>query len=190
MFRRFWFDVSGVALPGQTNRLAVQINRMPEELAPMLMGSDGPYNGPVGGLPDRTRQVLKDLKTQGDLGFDWSANVWALGIWKDVRMEATGPVRIDWTRVETSLNGNYAHANVHATLEVDSLSDLPLEATFCITGHGQNVVKRVNATLVKGRNLVKADLSLDRPALWWPNGQVSSRSTRWRPNFNRLAANF
>ena len=171
MFRRFWFDVSGVALPGQTNRLAVQINRMPEELAPMLMGSDGPYNGPVGGLPDRTRQVLKDLKTQGDLGFDWSANVWALGIWKDVRMEATGPVRIDWTRVETSLNGNYAHANVHATLEVDSLSDLPLEATFCITGHGQNVVKRVNATLVKGRNLVKADLSLDRPALWWPNGQ-------------------
>jgi len=171
MFRRFWFDVSGVALPGQTNHLAVQIDRMPEQLVPMLIGSDGPFNGPVFGLADRTRKVLKDLKAHGDLGFDWSANVWTLGIWKDVRITATGPARIDWMRVESTLASNYTHATVHATLEVDSLSNLPVVAEFCITGSGQRTTKRVDATLSKGLNLIKAELSLDRPALWWPNGQ-------------------
>ena len=171
MFRRFWFDVSGVALPGQTNRLAVQINRMPEELVTVLKGSDGPYNGPMGGLPDRTRRVLKDLKTQGDLGFDWSANVWALGIWKDVRMVATGPARIDWTRVETTLDDNFKHATVRATLEVDSLTNQSYEAVFRITGHGQKIVKHVSAKLVNGHNRIMTELSLNRPALWWPNGQ-------------------
>jgi beta-mannosidase len=171
MFRRFWFDVTGVAVPGQTNHLAVQINRMPEALVPMLIGSDGAFNGPVGGLMDRTRQILKDLKTPGDLGFDWSANVWTLGIWKDVHLEATGPVRIDWTRVETTLDSNYTHATVHAILEVDSLSDLPVQVEFSITSHGQHATKRVAASITKGFNLIKAELSLDRPALWWPNGQ-------------------
>ena len=55
-------------------------------------------------------------------------------------------------------------------MEVDSLADLPVQATFRIDG-GAAAAKTVAATLEKGRNLIKAELLVERPALWWPNGQ-------------------
>ena len=202
MFRRFWFDVSGVALPGQTNRLAVQINRMPESLVPMLIGADAPDSG--GGPSDpywfvhginRTRQILKDLKAPGIWSYDWSANVWTLGIWKDVRIEATGPVRIDWTRVETTLDNDstqvvappspqragvvtvsqgsntFSRATVKATLEVDSVTKSSVRASFRVRGVNMDISKSMAVTLTNGPNLIKTELLIERPALWWPSGQ-------------------
>jgi len=177
MFRRFSFDVSSVAKPGETNRLAVQVARMPDELMPWMVNSDGPdipyqkywfLNG-----INRTRAILKDLKTPGNFSYDWSTNVWTLGIWKDVRLEATGPARIEWTRVGTALNGTFSRAVVTAGLEVDSLVDQPARAKFCISGQGPDVVREVDVKLEPGRNMVIAELPVDRPALWWPNGQGS-----------------
>ncbi len=176
MFRRFWFDVSAVAQPGKVQHLSVQISRMPEELVPLLIGSDGPLSAMgtanffLHGI-NRTRQILKDLKTPGNWSYDWSTNVWTLGIWKDVRIQATGPARIDWTRVETKLDNNYTHATIHTSLEVDSLIAGPAQAKFFIHGLTGDVSKTVDVTLTKGRNIIKADLSLDHPALWWPSGQ-------------------
>ena len=174
MFRRFQFDVSAAARPGQVNRLAVQIARMPEELVPYLANSDGPD---IPGQPywflnglNRTRQLLKDLKTPGNFSYDWSTNVWTLGIWKHVRLESTGPARIDWTRVQTTLADDHSQATVKASLEVDSLAELPVRATFRIGG-GAAATKSVAAALKRGRNRIEAELLLEHPALWWPNGQ-------------------
>ncbi|MHB1767539.1 MAG: glycoside hydrolase family 2 protein [Phycisphaerae bacterium] len=202
MFRRFWFDVSAVARPGRANLLVVQLARMPEKLAPLLKASDGPDSGGGPSSPtwfvygiNQTIQVLKDLKTPGNWGYDWSTNVWTLGIWKDVYINATGPVRIDWTRVETTLDNDYtrailpptpegagvvtmspgsnsfARATVHVTLEVDSLTNGTVRVNFQVRGANADVSRSIDATLTKGLNVIKAKLSLDRPALWWPNGQ-------------------
>lgn len=201
-FRRFWLDVSDVALPGQTNRLAVRIERMPEELVPYLIDSDAADSG--GGPNDphwfvhginRTRQLLKDLKSPGVWSYDWSTNVWTLGIWKGVQIEATGPVRIAWTRVETTLDDDhnevvknpsperagvitvsrgantFSKATVHATLEVDSTIAGPVQAKIRVHGPNADVSTTVDAVLVEGPNRIKAVLSLDHPELWWPNGQ-------------------
>ena len=177
MFRRFEFDVSGSVLPGETNRLAVWVARMPEELVPLLVNSDGPGEkdpfGPFGFMTgvNKTRERLKDLKTPGNFSYDWAFNVWTLGIWKDARLEITGPARIDWTRVETALADNFTAATVTATLEVDSLTEGPAQASFRLIGPTQTAPQTVNAVLNKGRNLVTAKLSVPQPALWWPNGQ-------------------
>ncbi len=176
MFRRFEIDVSGVIQTGQTNYMAVWIARMPEELVPYLINSDGPGEkdpfGPYGFMTgvNKTRKRLKDLKTPGNFSYDWSFNVWTLGIWKDARLEITGPARIQWTRVETALTKDYANATVSATLEVESLADQQVQATFRVTGPGQGVAKKLEATLKQGRNLVSAELPVERPSLWWPNG--------------------
>lgn len=175
-FRRFWFDVTAAAMPGQVNRLAVQISRMPEELVPVLIGSDGPMSGEgtstyyFDGM-NRARQILKDLKAPGNWSYDWSTNVWTLGIWNDVRIEATGDARIDWTRVETTLENSYTHATIHASLEINSLADTAVQARFSIHGPTGDASKTVGATLSKGLNVIKTDIPLDHPALWWPNGQ-------------------
>jgi beta-mannosidase len=177
MFRRFQFDVSSVVRPGQTNHLAVWIARMPEELVPYLVNSDGPGEkdpfGPFGFMTgvNRTRQRLKDLKTPGNFSYDWAFNVWTLGIWKDVRLEATGPARIDWTRVETSLADNFNRVMIRPTLEVNSLSGASAEVVLTVTGPGTKVSQKAQATLKAGTNFIKAEIPLDRPSLWWPNGQ-------------------
>lgn len=172
MFRPLQFDVSKLARSGRANHLVVQLARMPDKLVPGIMGSDGPFNGPMRPISFATVEIFKDLvKTPGDLCFDWSTNVWTLGIWKDVFIEATGPARIDCTRVETTLDNHYTHATVHATLEVDSLADGVYRAVFRIRGQGADISKTVEAKLKQGRNVIQAELPLDRPALWWPNGQ-------------------
>ncbi len=173
MFRRFCLDVSAVAVPGQTNHLAVQINRMPEVLMPMIVGSDGAYNGPVAGLMDRTREVLKDLKPSGGDGLPlthWSANetYWALGIWKDdAPWMASGPARIDWTRVETTLSSNYTHATVHARHW--KLTAFPIFQ--CWQTFASRVMKpmchhaRGCDPLTKGSNVIKAEMSLEHTGI-------------------------
>jgi beta-mannosidase len=172
MFRRFWFDVTEQAHSGRVNRLAVRVKRMPERVLPLLLSTDGP--GVNGGFPsgiDLTRQILKDLKSPTNWGWDWGTNIWTLGIWKDVRLVATGPARIDWTRVQSALNTDFTQATITATLEIDSLKDLPVKASFRVSGNAQRAEAIVFSTLTRGRNVVEARLTLDKPDLWWPNGQ-------------------
>ena len=177
MFRRFAFDVSQDARPGQMNHLAVWIARMPDDLLPVLVNSDGPGDkdpyGPYGFMTgvDRTRERLKDLKTPGNFSYDWAFNVWTLGIWKDVRLEATGPAHIEWSRVETVSANDGAGARVRVALEVDSSALLPAKAFFQVTGPGPASSQEMGVALKKGRNVVSAEMELKQPRLWWPSGQ-------------------
>ncbi|MCL5099346.1 MAG: glutamine amidotransferase, partial [Candidatus Omnitrophica bacterium] len=176
MFRRFWFDVADHLKPGEKNQLAVRITRMPDELLPYLVNSDGKMSGQgtpyffVDGM-NKTRQVLKGLKSVTNFGYDWGVNVWTLGIWKDVRLEASGPARIDWVQVQTALSDHYQKAVITARLEVNSPASLRAKALFRLHGSGQEMVSTVNTDLTEGTNVVTAQLVLDQPALWWPNGQ-------------------
>ncbi|MCY2990180.1 MAG: discoidin domain-containing protein [Planctomycetota bacterium] len=148
MFKRFQFDVTTVAKPGQSNQLAVRVARR------------------VGDWNERN-----PWKSATNLGWDWGTSVATLGIWKDVRLEATGPARIDWTRVQTTLSEDHAKATVIVSLEIDSAAELSAKARFRVSGQGQAVDATVQAALKKGSNRLTAELPLERPALWWPNGQ-------------------
>ena len=97
MFKRFWFDVTAVARPGAMNQLAVQIAKR---------------------ISDTQEKIPWQSAT--NVGWDWGTPVATMGIWKDVRLEATGPARIDWTRVQTALSEDHARATVTVTLEIDS----------------------------------------------------------------------
>jgi beta-mannosidase len=171
MFRRFWFDASAYLRAGEVNRVAVRIARMPDDIAPLVVQTDGSGVGSpfVEGIA-RTRVTLKDLKSPTNWGWDWGTNLWTLGIWKDVRLEAGGPARIDWVRVQSALRDDHAAATITAALEIDSASALPARMVFRISGHGSAATASVERVLVPGPNTVEARLPLDHPALWWPNG--------------------
>lgn len=172
MYRRFNCDVTEAVLPGVRNRLAVRIVRMPDALAPLVTETDGEgvSSAFMSGIHE-TRKALKDLKSPTNWGWDWGVNIWTLGIWKDVRLEATGPARIDWTRIQTTLNDDFTKATVKATLEIDSSADLSADVEFHISGQSQKANLTVATALKKGRNVVEAELAMEQPALWWPNGQ-------------------
>ena len=168
MFRRLWLDATKAVRPGQINRLAVKIARIPPELVAAMAAAD--YLK-VTEASSAVRQHLKELKISTNSGYDWSVAIYTLGIWKDVRMEATGPARIAWSRVQTELKENYSKAIVRVKLDVGSLADLKARASFSIVGHSDSVTKTVEVHLATGANAVEAELSIEHPALWWPNGQ-------------------
>ena len=177
MFRRVELDATAAAKPGEVNRLAVRIAKMPDEIAPMLIHSDGPMSDGFVEAIIATRKALKELKSPTNFGWDWGINIWTLGIWKNVRLEATGPARIAWTRVRTELSDNFRKATVRVNLEIDSQKDGNAKASFSITGPGEQEAatgqfqKILDVTLKQGTNHVEAELPLDHPSLWWCNGQ-------------------
>ena len=88
---------------------------MPDALLPLVVSTrrPGERRGRSSTASIADAQVLKDLKSPTNCGWDWGTNIWTLGIWKDVRLEATGPARIDWTRVQTDLADDYAEGHGH-----------------------------------------------------------------------------
>lgn len=175
-FARFEFDVSQIARPGGKNHLAVKIKRMPEELGRCLRASDGALSGL--GTPDwfincynYTRQTLKDLKSGSNYSYDWGVNIYTLGIWRDAWLEASGPARIERVQVQTELTDNYQKAIIKPRLELDSQSAVKVRAIFRVHGHGVDKTVVAEAPLEEGGNIVGAQLAVEKPALWWPNGQ-------------------
>ena len=183
MFRRFSFDVAGIIKPGERNSLAVKIERIPAELAHILSASDGAMSGGGENYPkewgpdffvvgiNQTRHLLKDLKSPTNYGWDWGVNVYTLGIWQDVRLEAGGDARIEWLQVKTELSGDQRAAAVKVKLEIDSLGALDVAAAITVRGQGASLTAKAQAALSQGDNSVELELALDDPALWWPLGQ-------------------
>lgn len=183
MFRRFGFDVAGIIKPGETNHLALRIERIPEELVHILAASDGAMSGGGENYPqewgpdffvvgiNQTRQLLKGLKSPTNYGWDWGVNVYTLGIWQHARLEASGDARIEWLRVATALTDDLRRAAVRVKLEIDSLSAMNAQVSARIEGHGAALESLATVALAPGENEVDIALELIEPALWWPNGQ-------------------
>ncbi len=174
MFRRFQFDVTETVRPGRMNRLAVRIARIPQELIAVMASSDAKGGANVGAAINATRLRLKELKSPTNCAWDWAVAVWTLGIWKDVRLEATGPARIEWVRAQTPLADDYRRGTVRVQLDVDSAEDMAARAVFRVRRLNESEIRAtrcVDVALKKGPNEVQGELVLENPALWWPSGQ-------------------
>jgi beta-mannosidase len=177
MFRRFEFDVTDIVLPGKNNVLAVKVDKIPDELLPYIVGSNGKNSGAgtdyyfLNGI-NKTRKTLKDLKTATNFGWDWGTNIWTLGIWKDVRFESTSASRIQWTRVRSELSDAYKTANISVMLNVNTSGNAGVgKLKLRLKGNGSDKATISNVSLREGDNVLTGTIRLQDPALWWPNGQ-------------------
>lgn len=175
MFRRFEFDVAAQIVPGEPNTLDVRIEQIPAVLIPFIEKGDGKLSGRytdwffIKGIL-KTIETLKDLKSPTNFAYDWGFNIWTLGIWKDVRLEASGPAVMKHVKIETPLENDYAKAVVRVDAAVDSLAKLDGTLRLTVSGHGPDQVVEKKLALSEGSNAVHAEVPLDHPALWWPNG--------------------
>ena len=120
---------------------------------------------------NQTRQLLKDLKSPTNFGWDWGVNIYTLGIWQDARLEASGDARIEWLGVRTELHDDCRRATVRVKLEIDSLSAMNAQVIMRIESHGEALESINSVVLAQGESDVDIALELIEPALWWPNGQ-------------------
>jgi len=180
-FGRFGFEASHVLKRGHLNQLAVRVKRAPEDTLRDLAASSRAKS--AFGTDDwflfgyvRMRELLKDPRSATSFGWDWAPNLFNLGIWRDVRVELTGPARIEWVQIQTPLSNDYGKAVLKLRLEVDSLSRLDARTTFRIRGHRSSREATTRSSIAIGANVVEAEMTLDKPQLWWPNGHGSQPS--------------
>jgi beta-mannosidase len=154
MFTKAVFDVTENLLYGAENLLAVVI-----EAAPLEETQVG-----------RTSRV-STLKTRMNYWWDFCPRMLHVGIWDDVYLEITGPVRIEDVFVRPLLSENLDRANVSVLLELDSSIRGRVDVEIALHQAGSlRYDYWTHLDLEIGPVSRQTCFELDSPRLWWPNG--------------------
>jgi beta-mannosidase len=145
MFRPVEFDISERLR--EENHLAVVID-------------PAPAGEPQVGRTDRVRTH----KSRMGYGWDFCPRMVHQGIWDDVLLHASGPVRIDDVWVRPLLAADHARAEVQVEVRTSGAGG----AVEVMLRAGPHTVAAGRADLAGGRAVLSLDL--ERPEIWWPNG--------------------
>ncbi len=170
-FIRGNFDVTGMLKPGATNALAVQISPPPHPGIPQeqsVKGGPGENGGAM---------CLDGPTFVATEGWDWIPAIRDrdTGIWQDVRLTATGEVKLGDPQVVTTLPlPDTSHASIEITVPVANTSNAPVQGILTASFDQVTVTKSV--TVAPGESIIKltpaefSQLNVTHPRLWWPNG--------------------
>ena len=170
-FIRGVFDVTTVLKPGETNVLVVRISPPPHPGIPQEQSIKG-GPGENGGL-----MCLDGPTFVATEGWDWIPAIRDrnTGIWQPVLLAASGGVKIGDTQVVTKLPLPATdHADVEITVPLENATDSPVHGMLKAGFDQVTVTKEV--TVPPGKSIVKltssefAQLIVQNPRLWWPNG--------------------
>ena len=123
------------------------------------------YIWPGPGDPSHHVSNIRHIrKVQCHGGWDWGLCIPVSGVNGDISLGASDGARLEHLHTEQVLQDNKAKLTVIA--EIDSICALEKEIVWTFNGE----TKRVNASLVPGKNTVTAEFLVENPALWYPNG--------------------
>ena len=170
-FIRGTFDVTGILRPGKMNVLAVRVSPPSHPGIPQEQSIKG-GPGANGGM-----MCLDGPTFVATEGWDWIPAIRDrdTGIWQPVMLRATEDVIIGDPQVVTTLPlPSTASAKVDITVPLTDAGDRPVRARLTAQFEGVTVTKEVD--LQPGENTVQlmpaefAQLDVQHPRLWWPNG--------------------
>jgi len=170
-FLRGRIDVTAVARPGETNGLAVLVRRVAHPGVPTHKLLDHRHqNGGLLGLDSPT--------FVSSIGWNWLPTIRGrnIGIYDEVRLEATGDVSLVDPWVTTALPlPDTTRADLTVRTEVANHTDRPqhIELVGQIGDihfrHPVNLAPAETRDIALDRTVVP-ELALQHPQLWWPNG--------------------
>lgn len=154
MYTPVAFDVSERLIYGGDNLIAVVIEPAPREL---------PQVG-------RTSQITTH-KSRMTYWWDFCPRMIHLGIWDDVALEVSGPVRVADIFARSTLSPDFSYADVALTTRLNSTAAqaVAVETTLRLNGE---IVEQTTARLEPGADdtVLDGHIRIEQPALWWPNG--------------------
>ncbi|KAK9083934.1 hypothetical protein Scep_030405 [Stephania cephalantha] len=171
MFRRHSLDVTGILHPDGQNMLAVLVHP-----------PDNPGEIPPAGGQGGDHEIGKDVAAQYVEGWDWMIPIRDrnTGIWDEVSIYVTGPVKIIDPHLVSSFFDRYTRIYLHATVELENRSSWVADCTLNI-----QVTTETEGSVLLVEHLQSQHLSISpgakvqytfpqlffyKPNLWWPNG--------------------
>ena len=148
------FDVGGLLAYGQENLLAVVIERAPDEEPQVSKTS-----------------YVKTHKSRMTYWWDFCPRMIHQGIWDEVCLEVTGPVRADDLWVRPQLSADYDRADLSVSAALSSAEQTVVTVETVIRQEGEVVAEhRSRHALPAGETRLNHCIPLQSPRLWWPNG--------------------
>ncbi|MFZ0746743.1 MAG: sugar-binding domain-containing protein, partial [Terracidiphilus sp.] len=170
-FLRGTFDVTSLVSAASENALAVRVSPPPH---PGIANEESIKGGPGenGGM-----EVLDGPTFSATEGWDWIPSIRDrnTGIWQDVTLTSTGSVEIGDLQVVTTLpRPDRSEADIEIEAPLTNLASESVEGDLTATFDDVKVTKHVK--LSPGETVVRlepadyAQLKVQHPKLWWPNG--------------------
>ena len=168
-FLRGKFDVT--ALLAAENVLAVRVSPVPH---PGVAEEESMKAGPG---ENGGEQMLDGPTFGATEGWDWIPSIRDrnTGIWQDVTLTATGAVEVGDLQVVTTLpKADLSEADVEIEAPLTNTSGASVDGV--LTASFDNVKVSRNVTVQPGESVVRlepadyAQLKVQHPKLWWPNG--------------------
>lgn len=148
------FEVGAMLKYGEGNLLAVVIDPPPHEQ---------PQVG-------RTSQV-RTHKSRMTYWWDFCPRMIHVGIWDEVSLEITGPVRIEDVFVRPHLSNDLSQAAVTVSTALSTTRETMADVETTIRYQGRTVAsRRRTQALSPGQTDLAVRLEVEQPQLWWPNG--------------------
>ncbi len=170
-FLRGKFDVTGLVAASGENALAVRVSPPPHPgIAQEQSIKAGP--GENGGM-----EVLDGPTFSATEGWDWIPSIRDrnTGIWQDVTLTATGSVEMGDLQVVTTLpKPDRSEADIEIETPLTNTSNEAAEGDLTASFDDVRVTRHVKLT--PGETVVRlepadyAQLKVQHPRLWWPNG--------------------
>ncbi|CAH8356048.1 unnamed protein product [Eruca vesicaria subsp. sativa] len=172
MFRRHTLDVTDILHPDNKDNLLAVIVHPPDH-----PGSIPPQGGQGG-----DHEIGKDVAAQYVEGWDWICPIRDrnTGIWDEVSISVTGPVRIIDPHLVSTFFDDYERAYLHVTAELENKSTWNAECSVNIQvtaelENGVCLVEHLHTenVLIPARGHIQhtfKPLYIYKPELWWPNG--------------------
>ena len=183
-FLRGKFDVTGLVAASGENALAVRVSPPPHPgIAHEQSIKAGP--GENGGI-----EVLDGPTFAAAEGWDWIPGIRDrnTGIWQDVTLTATGAVEIgDLQVVATLPKADRSEADIEIEAPLTNTSNTAVEGDLAAGFDDVKVTKHVK--LAPGDTVMRlkpeefAQLKVEHPRLWWPNGYGEPTLHTLRVNF-------
>ncbi|XP_021742484.1 mannosylglycoprotein endo-beta-mannosidase-like isoform X2 [Chenopodium quinoa] len=171
MFCRHSLDVTDILSPDGQNLLAVIVHP-----------PDHPGKIPSTGGQGGDHEIGKDVAAQYVEGWDWMTPIRDrnTGIWDEVSLSTTGPVKIMDPHLVSSFFDDYKRVYLHTTVELENRSgwvaecslsiqvETEVEDNICLVEHLQTQ----HLSIPPGARVQHTfpEIFFYKPNLWWPNG--------------------
>jgi beta-mannosidase len=154
MFTPVVFDVTEKLLYGAENLLTVVI-------------AAAPYEEPQLGRTSRVRTI----KSRMNYWWDFCPRLVHVGIWDDVYLEVTGPVRITDVFIRPQLSDDFQQADLSVMIELDSTLEGMVDLEITVRYADKVCVHLwTHHDVTLGHTHLEARVEVEAPRLWWPNG--------------------
>ena len=121
----------------------------------------------TGQVPGGKRINVHTRKAAYHYGWDWGPRLVTSGIWRPIKLMSWDDFRISELLLSQQLNGDVA--SVMAQIEIESSIE---NANAILELHlNGEPLSSSKLRLNKGKQEFKLPIKIDRPELWWPNGQ-------------------